>query len=276
MNGAWRKRGGILATGLACAGFVLLNANAAWAFSAVESFGYKAARAGGGGRYFTGSPADGYTCRVCHSGGAEPTLGVLGLPLAGYVPNTRYEIIVDWSHTAGNLAAVVEITDTKGRRAGSIHLPPVSETDDPEFCPAVNEGDPSPASSVVGVPPEGRATEYCGDATAAPPAECRQVVSVTACGAARLRFLWNAPGADVGPVWIAGSTVLSDGQSDVGGDGVSDFSRVIGSPSVPAVLASKTRSGCSALATPAACQWWPGIVAIALARRWWRRTRRAC
>jgi hypothetical protein len=38
---------------------------AAHAYSELERFGEPAVDGGGGGRYFTGAPTDGYSCHVC-------------------------------------------------------------------------------------------------------------------------------------------------------------------------------------------------------------------
>jgi len=63
----------------------------------------------GAGRYFTGSPADGYSCEVCHS--ASPAnysfpLAHKGLPLDGYVPGEAYKIELSWPEaTASYMAA---------------------------------------------------------------------------------------------------------------------------------------------------------------------------
>src|SRR5207244_2345573 len=50
------------------------------AFSDVEGFGKPVEQGGGGGRWFTGSATDGFTCGVCHRGGHSPDLNIFGLP----------------------------------------------------------------------------------------------------------------------------------------------------------------------------------------------------
>lgn len=49
---------------------------------------------GGAGRYFTGSPADGYSCENCHSAPAVYSFPIqlTGLPQDGYVPGQQYKI----------------------------------------------------------------------------------------------------------------------------------------------------------------------------------------
>lgn len=226
---------------------LLTRHSTAFAFTAVEYFGWTPARAGGDGRYFTGSAADGYTCKVCHAGGPEPELHVLGLPLAGYQPDTHYEFIVDWPDSLEHLSAMVEVTDMNGARAGMLRVPPPEELRDSEYCRPPVDGDsqPSPAANLVLVPVKGASADHCaGDAL---PDDCRQVVDVPDCGAGRLRFLWTAPSADVGPVWFAGSAVASDHQGDAEGDGVSDFGHVIASQSSTKAAAFSVQGNCSAL-----------------------------
>lgn len=206
---------------------LLLAALCSWAlpgtvqaFSDPASFSLTPVVAGGGGRYFTGSPSDGYTCKTCHSGGPAPKASVLGLPLSGYRPGGRYEVSIRWPAELTKISLAVELTDEDGRAAGSLLLPPEDEIQAGELCEPVSEeilaaqlNEPSPG---------------------------RQIINVPDCGSKSLRFLWTAPASDVGPVWFAGSMVLSDGESDPFHDGVTDLSRIIDSPA----RASQTSGEC--------------------------------
>lgn len=205
--------------------------SAAHAFSDPAAFADPADAGGGGGRFFTGSPADGYTCRVCHGGGVNPAMLITGLPIAGYAPSTAYEVTIAWRDDVANAALEAEITDASGRAAGSLRLPPDNELLDSELC--------LPLGSHVGA----------GTLLDAPG---RSVISVPDCGSRRLRFLWIAPSADIGPVWLSGSIVSSDAKGDVKGDGVTDFSRRLPSPSAPDPSASTVRSGWKGLGCSAA------------------------
>src|SRR5262245_54814772 len=98
------------------------------AYSDFRTFAYPSNSGGGGGRFYTGSPADGYTCRICHSGGAAPEVRVQGLPLDGYQPGVEYEVTVDW-WDGDALSTALELTDNEGRPAGSVRLPPESSVD---------------------------------------------------------------------------------------------------------------------------------------------------
>ena len=201
-------------------GCALLAPASARAFSDPLTFDKLPLAAGGGGRFFTGSPADGYTCKVCHAGGAEPKLSVAGLPLAGYRPGARYEVVVSWPSSFDKIALALELTDDKGKLAGSMQLPPEAEIQAPEFCEP--------------------ATDRVLAATLSETAS-RQLINVAECGSKRLRFLWTAPTSDVGRVWFSGSAVSSDAESNPQGDGVTDFGRVLDSPAV----ASSTSTQCS-------------------------------
>lgn len=202
-------------------GGALLHAGGVRAFSDPFGFSISTIAAGGGGRYFTGSPSDGYTCKACHEGGESPKVEVLGLPLAGYKPGARYEVVIRWAEEFEKLSLALELTDAEGAAAGRIRLPPEAEIEDPEFC------DPVEDQILAGVITETKAG--------------RQIVGMPDCGAKRLRFLWTAPAQDVGPVWFSGSAVFSDGEGDPYHDGVTDFGRIIGTPTV----ASSTTAQCS-------------------------------
>ena len=198
----------------------VLPAASAQAFSDPSSFNLTPVAAGGGGRFFTGAPGDGYTCKTCHSGGPSPKASVLGLPLSGYRPGSRYEVSVRWPAELTKISLAVELTDDQGKAAGSLLLPPEGEVQSGELCEPV-------AEQVVAA----QLNVLAG----------RQIINVPDCGSKSVRFLWTAPASDIGPVRFAGAMVLSDGESDPFHDGVTDFGRIIDSPA----LASETQGECS-------------------------------
>jgi len=155
---------------------------------------------GGGGRWFTGSPADGYGCDVCHEGGEPARLSVTGLPLAGYQPGSTYEVVLGWGVGAPHVAMIAEVADETGLPAGVLELPPVTAMTAAERC---NE-------EFMGLP--GSELHEGADG--------RQFVSVIDCGAQVLRFRWTAPTVDVGTVYLAAGLVTSDENADPLGDGV--------------------------------------------------------
>ncbi|MEY4583381.1 MAG: hypothetical protein RL701_8084 [Pseudomonadota bacterium] len=255
----------------------LLHAKAA-AYSEPEYFAYPGAAAGGAGRYFTGSPADPYTCASCHTQGEAPIIKVLGLPTSGYSASTRYEITVDWSdylpladsERVAQVSAAMEITDMTGRRAGTLRLGAGNEVDDAELCELV----PLPAARVITIPPDMQpeGARYCSAGAERLPVDCRQVVHVSECGAQRARFLWTAPSWDVGPLWFAGSVVAANGDEDTTGDGVTDIGRAVASQSADPELTA--RAGCSAAPmAPAAASGGLGSLLLAFCALTWRRIR---
>lgn len=239
---------------LLCA-LLLLNAGSAHAFSDPFSFNLTPIVAGGGGRFFTGSPNDGYTCKTCHVGGQSPKVRVLGLPLSGYKPGSRYEVSVVWPPELTKISLALELTDAQGKLAGSVRLPPPEETQPGEFC--------EPASDQI-------LAAQLNDMVSG-----REIINPPDCGSKSLRFLWTAPMNDVGPVWFSGSMVLSDGESDPYHDGVTDFGRIIGS----AAVASQTKAECSVKHVGAHSTSWLGACASVLCllsiRSWQRRATRA-
>lgn len=245
------------------------------AFADATFFGYPALAGGAGGRYFTGSPLDSYRCDSCHAGGEPPDVHVLGLPLDGYVPSAHYEVTVDWSDDLTTLATTVELTDMTGRRAGTLRLPQGREIEAPELC----EGTTQLAAKVILVPTDGVETEphSCDDTVKRNSSTCRQVVHSRDCGAQRLRFLWTAPAWDVGPIWFAGSAVVSNDDSTNRGDGVTSYSHMVPSPS-SANAALTTSAGCAALPVPRRTPAWPSwLITLALLASSvaWRRRRSA-
>lgn len=225
-----------LLLGWLCAG--VLPAAPAQAFSDPAAFSLSPVVAGGGGRFFTGSPGDGYTCKSCHSGGPSPKANVLGLPLSGYRPGSRYEISIRWPADQTKISLAVELTDEQGRAAGSVLLPPDDEVLPEELCEPAEDG-------VIAAQLN---DQMLG----------RQVINVPDCGSKSVRFLWTAPTSDIGPVWFAGSMVQSDGETDPFHDGVTDFGRIIDSPAV----VSRTEGSCAVTAVPAQGRGaWPALLA---------------
>jgi hypothetical protein len=216
---------------------------------------------GGDGRYFTGSPADGFTCKVCHSGGKPAPLKVLGLPLAGYKTGSSYEITVDWPDDLLDVAMTLEISDDHGVAAGTLQVPPMKELLPSERCHG-KDGD-------EGLDHVGAGQVMLGIN--------RVVIDMPACGARQLRFLWTAPPDDRGAVRITGSFVNGNDDKLTTGDGVTDIARVVGSHSDPSAVASHL-GGCSVSGPRkgATNAWWAaclGLVCLA-SRRHLRPTRR--
>lgn len=178
----------------------ILWPRSAFAFSDPANYADAVELGGGGGRWFTGTPADGYGCDVCHRGGEPAPLTVTGLPLAGYRPGATYEITMGWPVGVEHVVLLAEITDEERRAAGTLEIPPFDRMTQAERCSAELGGVPAASLSESG--------------------DGRTFVSVVDCGAQVLRFRWTAPTTDVGTVWLGAGLVTSDVNADALGDGV--------------------------------------------------------
>jgi len=142
---------------------------------------------GGGGRWFTGSPGDGYACAVCH-GDREGPFTVEGIPEV-FEPGMEYVFEIAWPEDE-NGAVALEVVDASGRPAGSL----VIEDDAPEArCPA-----DSPA-------------------TQAWPVGEREVVLTEACGARYQRVRWTAPTEGL-EAFVYAAGVIGNRSGDPTGD----------------------------------------------------------
>lgn len=164
---------------------------------------------GGGGRWFTSSPADGYGCEVCHAGPPLDQLVVMGLP-ERYAPGATYDLLVTWPAAMQRVTAAIELTDQLGRGAGKVQLSPTLTA--AESCEPVEDG--VPAAMIF----EGPDVQLADD---------RQIVVLQDCGASALHWQWTAPPQDVGPVYFSGGVVWPDQRRDARGDRTSWFLRPI-------------------------------------------------
>lgn len=188
---------------------------------------------GSAGRYFTGSPLDGYGCNSCHQGGEPIPVSVNGLPTDGYEPGATYEVTIRLDNFnplfEPHASVVLEFADEQRRPAGVITPPelPADVTQFPvdELC--VEDG-------VV----TGFALNQIQNAGG------RNLIAVPECGARAVRFYWTAPPTSVGTVWMAGGVVNSDEQTSPAGDGVTLLRRPLPS-GVGQAYAREVASGCS-------------------------------
>lgn len=195
--------------------------SAAGAYSAFDDYMRSIEEGGGGGKLFTGTPADGYTCDVCHRGGEPAALSVVGLPEAGYVPGATYEISLSAPATVPRVAIMAELTDLRGAPAGTTALLPFAMWLPSELC----EGGEFPASDVcrtgdepgccLDVKPGTDACSFPGE---------RSVLWMGECGAHSSRMLWTAP-TQPGDVWFSASLLTSNAGNNVDGDGVTLYRR---------------------------------------------------
>jgi hypothetical protein len=216
------------------AGLVALlssRSSSAAAFSDPYSYDAPIKDGGGGGRWFTGSPADGFGCDVCHGNVSGAYLDVEGLPSdAGYTPGQAYEVVLRWPAWADHIALVSEFVDESGRKAGDLALPLEETLTTEELCSEQDLQD---------IPGGDLLESQSG----------RQFVAVIDCGARAVRMRWTAPSPAPGTIWWSGGLVVSDHQADLAGDLFVDMQRALVSVDQHAYTEQLSRAGCS-VATP--------------------------
>jgi len=216
----------------------------AWAFSAPERFAMPAVDGGGGGRFFTGAPADGHACGVCHQGGVAPEITIRtqdaarlvlqNLPLS-YQPGQRYTVTLTWPATGGSHALALELTDAEGRHPAVEHTPAASTP---------------PQSRCDGLP-NGPSAVYAVDVGA------RRILGVEDCGATQLDFSFVAP--DTPELYFGAGIVRSNSSGTAEGDGVLELRHTLR-------RAGSTTAACAVLRGSA--EFTPGVIAT-LAPLYW-------
>jgi hypothetical protein len=200
------------------------------AYSDPERFGAPADEGGGGGRYFTGSLSDGYTCAVCHSGGVAPEVVVRGLPRTGYAPDQLVEAELSFPNGPANHAVALEVVDSAGKDVG-LELVPEAEIAVSERCGGTAGG--KRASYLAQI----------GD---------RRVLGVEACEARAVRFRFRTKLLE--RITVAATVLASDNSATVKGDGVTEFDETLYRDGAAARAAS---ASCSLLAghAPGSSAW---------------------
>ncbi len=148
---------------------------------------------GGGGRIFTGSPADGWSCDVCHrsENATQVSLKLVGGPTRGYTPGETYAFTLNWVDE--HLAFTAEVTDTQGRSFGELQAPPKSLLETDETCTSG-----TPAIETLEL-------------------ERGHALALSDCGAKSMRLQWTAPDEKVpGALYIG--LVAADGDGTPQGD----------------------------------------------------------
>lgn len=244
----------------------------AHAFSEPLYYSSDPAGGGSGGRWFTGSPAEGYGCTVCHTGNAgqpAPTvypLHVEGLPPAGYVPGAVYDLRLSWPEFAlraqalrqamgsPSMGVVAELVAENGTASGSIDVDPANATPG-ELCelPAGMPGMdlysvPSPGTSHMAMTVARKVT-HCD----ANQLEARCLLAVRSCGAQEVRLRWTAPPQWEGPIWFSAGFVATDQLSGTpDGDSVHEVALpLMPASSGSAQYESLLHGGCSTVAVGA-------------------------
>lgn len=233
----------------------------AHAYGELSRFDNASADGGGGGRWFTGSPVDGYTCDVCHIDPTALDVQVTALP-DRYTPGATYEVHVGWPEAPPHVQALLELTDERGNTAGTLAVPDRSTLADAELC--------RPRELMIGA-------ANVIDASQFPTLGPRRLMGFTDCGATQFRFLWTAPAGDVGPIFFSGGVIAANerptfDQRDVYDDGFAQLFEPLLPPSLPAYDV-ETRGGCAiTTATYGPPPWsYSALWALALSIRFRRR-----
>lgn len=248
----------IVAPLVACA-LCVLSPRQASAYSTPDAFADYPSSGGGGGRWFTGSPADGYGCSVCHlaSSATKFPLLVAGLALDGYEPGSSREIVMSWpafsqrwrelrpdptQPTAPGtplpaMTLVGELVAESGKASGTVEIR-TNGASDAERCerrrPTLN---PRVATRLYQVRPGVAPILIKADRNGIMRCESRQlgqrcIIAVGSCGAQQSRIVWKAPPSQEGPIWFSAGFVATDAlEGTPNGDSVTEVA-------VPMTLAS--------------------------------------
>lgn len=204
----------------------LLPVGSARAFSEPTLYTELTPYGGGGGRFFTGSPLDGFTCSVCHQGGPKPQVSITGFP-DSFEPGESYDIMVRWTQPASPHSLNLEVVDREGRAAGSLALPDADQLADDDRCVLAEDPDMQSLQASY-------LMSY-GE---------RSVLGVRGCGARALHFTFTAPSDD--EIALTASILRSDRSEDPTGDGVlavRTIARRVGAPITGPIVGSCAASG---------------------------------
>jgi len=225
-----------LAVVLGCASLAI--AAQARAYSTPDAYIESASQGGGMGRWFSGSPADGYGCSVCHSAGPgqrEMPLYVTGLPLEGYTLAEPREVVLSWPEFSRRwrelkpdpmqspvpgapqpaMGMIGELVAESGKASGVIEIRGGTATaleqceiTRPNLRPrlAAKLYQVRAGTSPFQVKPDANGTLRCE----ARHLGQRCIIALTSCGAEQLRFVWTPPSSQEGPIWFSAGFVASE------------------------------------------------------------------
>ena len=264
---------------------VMLGAAALWAcmptnvraYSTPDAYAAAPATGGGGGRWFTGSPAEGLGCSVCHTADANQRhfpFYTAGLPLAGYSLATSREIVLSWPEFAARwrelrpaakamtnpdapspaVGLVAEFVAESGKGSGTIEID-AAGADPGELC-EMSRPNLQPRLGVKlykvrsGVAP----LQVKPDSTGLLRCESRQLgqrclVALSSCGATQLRVRWTSPPSWEGPIWFSAGFVATEALSGTfEGDSVQEISvPIVQAGTAGGKYQQKLQSGCTLL-----------------------------
>jgi hypothetical protein len=280
--------------------------SAARAFSSPDAYAASSAVGGGGGRWFSGSPADGFGCSVCHSaapGQRTFPLYVAGLPFEGYQLASRHEVVLTWPEFTQRwmelranpmldpapgqpvpaLGLVAELVAESGKASGTIEINTLAASR-AELCEQTRPNlQPRLGVKLYQVRPGVDPVLLQADAMGILRCEShhlgqRCLIALSGCGAQQLRFTWVAPATPEGAMWFSAGMVASEALSDTfEQDSVQEISLPFVQAGTPSAAYQDTLHG--------ACTWrradrhrgsaLHGISAAALTLFLWRARRRS-
>jgi hypothetical protein len=277
------------------------------AYSSPDAYFDRASQGGGGGRWFTGSPADGFGCNVCHTNtpqGRDFPLYVAGLPTAGYALASKQEIVLSWPEFATRwrelrpdptvpdapgvarpaVGAVLELVAESGRGSGTIEIDTLTaggaqlcESTRPNLKPRLGMKLYQVRAGLepLLIRPDGNGLLRCESRRLGQ----RCLLALNNCGAHEMRFTWTAPATWEGPIWFSAGFVASEVLSGTSQeDSVQEVSIPIVQAGTPGSEYEQTlRSGCEVVRAGATGYasglWAAGPWALLLLRRARRRVR---
>ena len=282
----------------------------AHAYSTPDAYAEQPVLGGGGGRWFSGSPADGFGCSVCHAsapGQRRFPLRVAGLPADGYAPAQKQEILLGWPEMSARwtelrpdptvarapgepspaIGLVAELVAESGKGSGTIEIDSTGARPE-ELCEMTRANlKPRLAARLYQVRPGKAPLMIRPDSTGMMRCESRQLgqrclVALTSCGSKLVRFSWTAPSTWEGPIWFSAGFVATEALSGTPAqDSVDEVSvPIVQADSKQEKYRQVLRSGCglAARSSQSAASrlpgWWlvPGLLGLLCARR--ARTRR--
>lgn len=208
------------------------------AYSTPDAYIEEPTKGGGGKRWFTGSPADGYGCSVCHSaveGQRELPLYVTGLPLDGYTVAEAREVVLSWPEMSQRwreikpdpmapalpgapvpaMGMVAELVAESGKASGIIEIRGATATP-AEQCEITRPNlRPRLGTRLYQVRAGVEPFEVKPDANGTLRCEARQlgqrcILALNSCGAQQTRFVWTPPLTQEGAIWFSAGFVASE------------------------------------------------------------------
>ncbi|MDD9934827.1 MAG: hypothetical protein OXT09_14555 [Myxococcales bacterium] len=227
----------IAAVGLALA----LARTPALAYSTPDAYAERPSAGGGGGRWFTGSPAEGYGCSVCHSSEAtqrQYPLYVAGLPLDGYALATTQEVVLSWPEFAAAwstlrrdptmppppsqptpaVGMIAELVAESGKGSGIIEID-ADNASPLELCEMTRPNlKPRLGVQLYQVRAGLEPLRVKADSTGMLRCEAHQlgqrcIVALNSCGAHEVRIRWTTPDNWQGPIWFSAGFVATEALS---------------------------------------------------------------